>query len=140
MHTEFDSKLPLVPCLPGDFNQVILNIVVNAAHAIADVVDNGGDKGNITISTEQVDGWVEIRISDTGIGMPDDVQTKIFDPFFTTKEVGRGTGQGLSMAYAVIVEKHGGTIDVKSRPDHGTTFRIRLPMIDDDTELQENAA
>ncbi len=129
MHTEFDESLPLVPCLPGEFNQVILNIIVNAAHAISDVVGDGADgRGQIMVTTRHADDCAEIRIGDSGAGMSADVRAHIFDAFFTTKEVGKGTGQGLAIAYNVIVEKHGGTIDVESAPGEGTTFIIRLPL------------
>jgi len=129
MELDLDPGLLPVVCLPGEFNQVILNIIVNASHAIAEVVgDRGESKGTISVSTRQADDWVEIRIADTGDGMPEDVQERIFDPFFTTKEVGKGTGQGLSIAHAVIVEKHRGTIVVDSRPGQGTCFTIRLPL------------
>ena len=141
MHTEFDPELPLVSCLPGDFNQVILNIIVNAAHAISDVVGDGAEgRGTITISTKQVDEQVEIRISDTGTGMPAEVRERIFDAFFTTKEVGKGTGQGLSIAYNVVVEKHGGSIDVESEPGQGTTFVIRLPLQEPAVGAEDQAA
>ena len=131
LNTDLDPQLPLVTCLPGEFNQVILNIIVNAAHAIADVLDEAsGDKGVITVTTRKVDNWAEIRIADTGSGMPEDVKARIFDPFFTTKEVGRGTGQGLSIAYNVVVEKHRGTIEADSKPGQGTCFIIRLPLED----------
>jgi len=129
MHTGFDESLPLVPCLPGEFNQVILNIIVNAAHAIGDVVGDGADgRGQITVTTRHAGDFAEVRITDTGAGMSEDVRARIFDAFFTTKEVGRGTGQGLAIAYNVIVEKHGGTIDVESAPGAGTTFIICLPL------------
>jgi signal transduction histidine kinase len=111
----------------NEFNQVILNIIVNAAHAIADVVGNGGDKGVITIRTRQLKDYAEIQIEDTGGGIPDDVRDRIFDPFFTTKEVGRGTGQGLSIARNIVVNKLGGTITFKSTAGQGTCFTIRLP-------------
>lgn len=129
MVTEFDSSLPPVPCLPGELNQVILNIVVNAAHAISDVIGDGSEeKGTITIETRQVDSWCEIRISDTGPGIPEKIRSKVFDPFFTTKEVGKGTGQGLTIAYQAIVEKHKGTIHMETEMGKGTTFIIRLPL------------
>ena len=129
LNTDFDPALPLVTCLPGEFNQVILNIIVNAAHAITDVVgEASGEKGVITITTRKLDGCAEICIADTGKGMPKDVKARIFDPFFTTKEVGKGTGQGLSIAYNVVVEKHAGTITVDSVSGQGTTFTIRLPL------------
>ena len=94
-------------------------------------------RGTITIETAEIGRWVEIRISDTGSGMSEEVKSHIFDAFFTTKEVGRGTGQGLSMAYNVIVEKHGGTIDVDSVLGQGSTFRIRLPLDEVETKGAE---
>ena len=126
---DLDSGLPNVPCLPGEFNQVILNIIVNAAHAIADVVGNGSEqKGVITVQTRKDGDWAELRISDTGSGIPEKARNRIFDPFFTTKEVGRGTGQGLAIARNVIVEKHAGTITFDTEMGKGTTFIIRLPI------------
>ncbi|MBW2096201.1 MAG: PAS domain S-box protein, partial [Deltaproteobacteria bacterium] len=132
LKTDFDENLPPVPCLPGELNQVILNMIVNAAHAIAGVVggNRSGEKGTITIRTRKNGAWAEIEIEDTGAGIPEEIQQRIFDPFFTTKEVGRGTGQGLCIAHSVIVEKHGGTIDVESEVGKGTTFMIRLPLED----------
>ena len=124
-----DPDLPQVLCLAGEFNQVILNMLVNAAHAIADVVGDGANgKGIITVSTRHDGDCVEIRIQDTGSGIAEDGQVHIFDTFFTTKEVGKGTGQGLSIAHAVITKKHGGTIAVDSAPGKGATFIIRLPI------------
>ena len=129
MVTDFDTGLPLVPCLPGDFNQVILNLVINASHAIADVVGDGaGGKGTITVRTRRDGDWAEIRISDTGTGIPEEFRSRIFDPFFTTKEVGKGTGQGLAISHNVIVEKHKGTLGFETEVGKGTTFIIRLPM------------
>lgn len=126
---DLDPDLPPLTCLPGAINEVILSIIVNAAQAIGDVVgDAPQEKGSISVSTRMLDGWVEIRIKDNGPGMPEDVRTRVFDPFFTTKKVGTGTGQGLSVAYAVIVEKHAGTINVDSKPGQGACFTIRLPM------------
>jgi two-component system, NtrC family, sensor kinase len=126
---DLDAGLPPVVCLPGEFNQVILNIVVNASHAIGDVVGDGSKgKGTITVITRQDGDDVEIRICDSGTGMPDHIRARIFDPFFTTKEVGRGTGQGLAIAHSVIVDKHGGTIHVESEVGKGTTFVLRLPI------------
>ena len=126
--TDFDPELPLVPCVPGEFNQVMLNLIVNAAHAIADVVRESGGKGKIHITTRNAGNNVEIRVSDTGCGIPEDVRSKVFDPFFTTKPVGKGTGQGLAIAHSVIVQKHGGAISVESEPGRGTTFIIELPL------------
>ncbi len=108
---------------------MILNLLVNAAHALGDV---GGDgavaKGTITVSTRQRGDGVEIRIADTGPGIPEAIQDKIFDPFFTTKEVGKGTGQGLAIAHTVVVEQHGGQLTFETADGEGTTFSIRLPL------------
>ena len=129
LSTDFDSDLPPVICLPGEFNQVILNIIVNAAHAITEILGEGAvEKGSIAVSTKKLDEWAEICIRDTGAGIPANVKARIFDPFFTTKGVGKGTGQGLSIAYNVIVEQHAGTIEVDSEPGKGTCFTIRLPL------------
>lgn len=125
---DLSPDLPLVPCLQGQFNQVILNMIVNAAHAIGDVVENTGQKGIISIISCRVDDWAEIRIMDNGSGIPEHSRHKIFDPFFTTKEVGKGTGQGLAIARSVVVDKHRGTITVESQVGQGTTFIIRLPL------------
>jgi signal transduction histidine kinase len=128
MVVDFDPNLPDVPCFIGDINQVILNIMVNAAHAIGDLVAAGNlAKGTITVQTRRVDDAVEIRIKDTGGGIPEAIRSKIFDPFFTTKEVGRGTGQGLAIAHSVVVEKHGGTLTFETEIGRGSIFIIRLP-------------
>jgi len=129
MVTSFDPSLPLVPCFPGEFNQVILNMIINAAHAIADVVGDGSQKkGTITVSTRRDGDYAEIRIRDTGAGIPEEIQSRIFDPFFTTKEVGKGTGQGLAISHSVIVEKHDGNITFHPELNRGKTFIIRLPI------------
>ena len=131
METDFDPSLPLTVCQPGEFNQAILNLIVNAAHTIADVVGKeGSEKGKIKIQTRNCPEWVEIRVQDTGTGIPEKVRPRIFDPFFTTKEIGKGTGQGLSIARSVIVDKHGGTIHFETEEGKGTTFIIRLPKED----------
>ena len=140
MVTDFDPNLPPVPCLPGDINQVFLNIIVNAAHAIADVVGDGSKgKGTITVSTRALGDWVEVRISDTGTGIPEAIRSKIFDPFFTTKQIGRGTGQGLAYAHSVVVEKHKGIITFETEEGKGTTFIIRLPLHQEE-RVEEAAA
>jgi PAS domain S-box-containing protein len=126
--TDFDPELPPVPCIAGEFNQVLLNLIVNATHAIADVVKGSGGKGGIRISTRKNDDSAEIRVSDTGAGIPEAIQSKVFDPFFTTKGVGKGTGQGLAIAHSVIVQKHRGTIKFESETGKGTTFVIQLPL------------
>lgn len=130
--TDFDSSLTAVPCFAGEFNQVILNIIVNAAHAIKDKRCNAGDLGTIKITTRRVDNYAEIRINDSGKGIPEDIQKRIFEPFFTTKAVGKGSGQGLAIAYTVIVGKHNGEINVESETGSGTTFIIKLPLIETD--------
>jgi signal transduction histidine kinase len=112
----------------GEFNQVILNLIVNAAHAISDVVRGTNEKGAIHISTKGNGSYAEVRISDTGCGIPEAIQSKVFDPFFTTKPVGQGTGQGLAIAHSVIVQKHRGTITLESKPGQGTTLTIKLPL------------
>jgi len=129
LETNLYSDLPLIPCFLHEFNQVILNLIVNAAHAISDALPEGEEeKGAINISTS-IDGhWALIEVSDTGPGIPENIISKVFDPFFTTKEVGKGTGQGLSIAHRVITEKHSGELDVTSKIGKGTTFSIRLPI------------
>ena len=129
LEMELEPDLPPVFCVPGEVNQVILNLIVNAAHAIADVVSRlPGTKGRITVSTSRDGDWVEIRVKDTGTGIPDEVQSSIFNPFFTTKAVGKGTGQGLAIAHSVIVQKHGGTISFETARRGGTTFQVRIPI------------
>ncbi len=108
--------------------QVILNLIVNAAHAINDKVQQGQfDKGHIRIETSSYADGVEIRVQDDGPGVPEAIQRKIFDPFFTTKDVGKGTGQGLSISRSVVVDQHGGALELESTPGEGATFIIRLP-------------
>jgi PAS domain S-box-containing protein len=129
METDLDQSLPHVACLPGEFNQAVLNMIINAAHAIAEKNGNGdGQKGKISVSTRAMGDFVEIRIGDTGMGIPENIRSKVFDPFFTTKEVGKGTGQGLAISRSVIVDKHGGTIDFETEVGKGSTFIIRLPV------------
>jgi two-component system, NtrC family, sensor kinase len=127
---ELDANLLPVPCVAGELNQVVLNLIVNAAHAIGDVVKETGDKGRITIKAWNDDTHAEIRISDTGTGIPEHARAKVFEPFFTTKEVGKGTGQGLSLAYNCIVKRHKGTISFETELGSGTTFVIRLPLVE----------
>jgi PAS domain S-box-containing protein len=137
---DLDTNLPAVHCSPAEFNQVVLNMIVNAAHAISDVVGDGGKgKGKIRVRTRSDGDFAIIEISDSGSGMPAHVQQRIFEPFFTTKEVGKGTGQGLAIAHNVIVDKHGGTIKVASSPGAGTTFSIRLPIGGSKAEVEPAA-
>ncbi|MFD0524296.1 PAS domain-containing sensor histidine kinase [Paractinoplanes durhamensis] len=117
----------LVPCYEGEFKQVVLNLIVNAAHAIEARPRDGGGLGLIRITTTRFADRVEMSVEDDGTGMDPATQQRIFDPFFTTKEVGKGTGQGLSMAYASIVQKHSGALRVESTLGAGTTFTVVLP-------------
>jgi PAS domain S-box-containing protein len=129
VETDLDPTLPLVPCYIGELNQVFLNILVNAAHAIGDVVEtSAAEKGKIRISTRSIGDSVEIRFSDTGPGIPESIRHRVFDPFFTTKKEGKGTGQGLAIARRVVVEKHGGTLCFETQEGAGTIFIIRLPL------------
>ncbi|WP_439638866.1 two-component system sensor histidine kinase NtrB [Nevskia sp.] len=120
------GELPRVIAHGGDLNQVFLNLLVNAAHAIEARGD--GQRGTITVRTAAVDGQVQIDIGDTGTGIPEAIRQRVFDPFFTTKAVGKGTGQGLAIARSVIVERHHGGLDFTTEVGTGTTFTIRLPV------------
>jgi two-component system, NtrC family, sensor kinase len=129
LKTDLDPGLPLVPCLPGELSQVFLNLLVNAADAITEALkDRPGKKGTIDVTTRASGSFAEIRISDSGTGIRADIQSKIYDPFFTTKEVGRGSGQGLTLAHATVVKKHHGSLDFETALGAGTTFVVRLPL------------
>ena len=134
------ADLPPVTCYAGEVNQVILNIIVNAAHAIGDVVKGTDQKGLIAVRSRLDGETVVIAISDTGTGIPKHIRDRIFDPFFTTKEVGKGTGQGLAIARSVVVDKHGGDLSVESEAGKGTTFLIRLPVSGKRQSVGEMAA
>ena len=127
VHTEL-ANLPLVRCNGGEINQAVLNLVINAAHTIRDVVGKTGAKGRILVRTRQYDGEVEIAVGDSGTGIPEAIRDKVYDPFFTTKEVGRGTGQGLAIVRSVVVDKHGGSLRFETQLGVGTTFFLRLPI------------
>jgi signal transduction histidine kinase len=127
--TEF-GDLPPVLCHVGDLNQVFLNLIVNAAHAIGDVVGQSGGKGTIRIKTWREGDLARIDIADTGSGIPEAIRQRVFEPFFTTKEVGKGSGQGLAIARSIVVTKHGGSLGFESEVGKGTTFTIRLPIGD----------
>jgi signal transduction histidine kinase len=121
--------LPPVPCLPDELNQVILNLVINAAHAIAARPEAAREgKGRIRITTRAAEGCAQIAVEDSGCGIPEAIRSRIFDPFFTTKPVGKGTGQGLAIAYGVIVKQHGGAITLESEVGKGSTFTLSLPF------------
>ncbi|MEO8214108.1 MAG: substrate-binding domain-containing protein, partial [Myxococcales bacterium] len=120
--------LPPVVCHIGDLNQVFVNLLVNAAHAIQDVVKDSGKKGQIRVGTAHVGEHVEVQIADTGCGIPEAIVDRIFDPFFTTKDAGKGTGQGLAIARSIVVDRHGGKIVCDSKVGIGTTFTISIPV------------
>jgi PAS domain S-box-containing protein len=128
------GELPLVPCHPGDVNQVLLNLVVNAAHAVAARVGDSGERGTITVRTRHDGDEVVIEVADTGCGIPPEIAERVFEPFFTTKEVGKGTGQGLALAHSLVVDRHGGSIGFHSQPGAGATFAVRLPAPAPDRE------
>jgi len=131
-----DVKLDLAPdlravaCNPSEINQVILNLIVNAAHAIGDVVGRDGEsKGEIAIATRADGDHVVITVADTGCGIPAANRHKVYDPFFTTKPIGKGTGQGLAITHRIVTERHGGTIRFDSTVGKGTRFVVRLPVV-----------
>jgi PAS domain S-box-containing protein len=127
--TEFDPQLPSVLCVLDEINQAVLNLIINAAHAVGDANTRLGRKiGRIVVRTRQEKGWVIIEVEDTGTGIPPEIQHRIFEPFFTTKGIGKGTGQGLYIVRNVIMKGHGGRVDFTTEPGHGTIFRICLPL------------
>lgn len=135
------EDLPKILCVPDQINQVFLNLVVNAAHAIADVMEQGdGRRGRIGISTRLLDDQIEIRVSDSGTGVPVEIKGRIFDPFFTTKAVGKGTGQGLCIAYTTVVEQHRGSLRVDDNPSGGAVFVVLLPVAVKNAKGMEQAA
>ncbi|MCC9645059.1 PAS domain S-box protein [Rhodopirellula sp. JC740] len=134
---QLDDTIDLLPMYAAPMSQVILNLVVNSADAIGEKVGKEPDElGKITVSTVNEGDHVCIKVRDSGDGMPEDVRRRVFDPFFTTKEVGKGTGQGLAIAYDVVVNQHHGSIQVDSTPSQGTCFTVRLPT---NQETSENA-
>ncbi|MHB8126362.1 MAG: two-component system sensor histidine kinase NtrB [Desulfitobacteriaceae bacterium] len=129
LETELDPNLPMVYCAIDQINQVVLNMIVNSSQAIKELVDNGiTAKGMIKIQTQFKDPYIRITISDTGKGIPRSIINKVFNHFFTTKEVGKGTGQGLSIAHDIIVNKHHGSIEVNSEEGKGAAFIVILPV------------
>jgi signal transduction histidine kinase len=131
LELEFDleSDLPHVRCLPSQVNQVLLNLLVNAADAVSSRKDMEPELvGRITLRSHSDDDWVRLEVQDNGTGIPARVRDRIFEPFFTTKEVGQGTGQGLAIAWRIITEQHRGKIEVRTKPGSGTTFAVLLPI------------
>ncbi len=126
------GELPLVTCHVSDLNQVFLNLLVNAAHAVADAVEPNGERGRIVVQSYREGDRVVIAVSDTGGGIDDAIRDRIFEPFFTTKDVGRGTGQGLAIARSVVVGKHGGSLTFETAKGRGTTFYVRIPIHGED--------
>jgi signal transduction histidine kinase len=127
--TDLDPDLPLVRCVIDEINQAVLNLVVNAAHAVEDAnAKLGRERGLITVRTRKCGEYAVIEVQDTGTGIPAKVRGSLFDPFFTTKDVGRGTGQGLAIAQAVVVQNHQGRIEFDTVEGEGTTFRLMLPL------------
>jgi signal transduction histidine kinase len=122
------GSIPPLRCHLGQINQVLLNLIINATHAMAEVAAERQVRGKLTVSTRQIEDQVEIAIADNGAGMPEAVRDKVFDPFFTTKAVGVGTGQGLAIARDIVVNKHGGTLSFESQVGQGTIFYVRLPI------------
>ncbi|SDK91636.1 PAS domain S-box-containing protein [Maridesulfovibrio ferrireducens] len=124
-----DDNLPEIYCLKGEIGQVVLNLIINGAHAIESKIGTDSEeKGCITITTYKEKEWAVLEVSDTGTGMPQNVVDRAFDPFFTTKEVGKGTGQGLAITHNVIVNMHNGFINVDTEEGNGTTFTVKLPL------------
>jgi PAS domain S-box-containing protein len=131
LELDLADDLPLVPCQVSELNQVFLNLIVNAADALAESPP-ASEKGRIVVATRVVDGQVEVSVRDNGPGIPETLAARIFEPFFTTKTVGKGTGQGLAIARDTVVIKHRGTLTFDSLPGVATTFRIRLPLLQAD--------
>jgi signal transduction histidine kinase len=127
--TTLDKNLPLVPCILGDMNQVILGMIDNSVDSIQEAIDSNRIKeGLIRITTARAGDQALIVIEDNGAGIPTTAISKVFDPFFTTKKIGKGTGQGLAIAHDIIVNKHQGTVQVASEPGEGSSFCITIPL------------
>jgi signal transduction histidine kinase len=123
--TELDANLPPVPCIVDQFYQIILNLIVNAAHAIE---GHSPSVGIITVRTHHNENWAIVEIQDDGCGVPEELRKEIFQPFFTTKRSGKGTGQGLALVQKFVVKNHGGRVELESTEGKGSTFRIKLPL------------
>lgn len=128
INLNLNPVLPLIYCAIDEINQVILNMIINGTHAIQEKFKDSGEMGLITLSTYIEENFAVIEIKDNGIGMSNDILVRIFDPFFTTKEIGKGTGQGLSISHNIIINRHNGLIEVESAENEGTIFKIKLPL------------
>jgi len=122
------GEVPLIPCHAGELNQVFLNLVVNAAHAVGARHGENGGRGKISVSTRVEGDYVVVEVADNGCGIADDKKARIFEPFFTTKPVGQGTGQGLAIARSIVVDKHRGSMTFESAAGEGTRFFVRIPI------------
>lgn len=122
------GELPPVMCHLSDMNQVFLNLLINAAHAVSEVVGNSGRRGHIWVRSRLEGDTVRVEVEDTGCGIPEAIRDRVFDPFFTTKDVGRGSGQGLAIARSIVVDKHRGTLTFRSTVGEGSTFTVLLPV------------
>ncbi len=132
--TQFDASIAEILTVPGALNQVVLNLLVNAAQAIGEARQHGSkDRGTITVITRRTGDQIEIEVKDTGPGIPESIRPRIFEPFFTTKRPGLGTGQGLAIVRALVMERLEGALTFESELGHGTSFVVRLP-----NHLQEN--
>ena len=132
MVLDLSDDLPLVKVQPAELNQVVLNLIVNAADAIREKFGDAEMRGRITIRSYVQDESVVLSVEDSGVGLPAELRSRVFDPFFTTKDVGKGTGQGLAISHNIIVNKHCGSIDIESVEGQGTTFIVRLPLNSED--------
>lgn len=125
---QFDPRLGPVPGTANELEQVLLNLLKNAAQAIHQR-ENPTEAGRIVVRTKLNGGWAELQVEDNGVGMPENVRKRMFEPFFTTKEVGQGTGLGLSVSYFIITNNHKGQMEVQSKEGVGTCFTLRLPLV-----------
>jgi signal transduction histidine kinase len=127
--TDLDPRMPPLRCPPDDVHQILINLLINAAHAIEEKLGEAPtEKGTITVRTRRRDGWADIRVEDTGTGIPEEARQRVFDRFFTTKQPGRGTGQGLAIVRSLVVDQHGGTITFTTQLGRGTAFIVRIPI------------
>lgn len=131
---QFDPDLGPVPATANELEQVLLNLLKNAAQAIHQR-ENASEPGRIILRTRLNPPWAEIQVEDNGIGMPESVRKRTFEPFFTTKEIGQGTGLGLSVSYFIITNNHKGQMEVHSTLGQGTCFTLRLPLVDNSIDM-----
>ena len=123
------EDLPDLSVYPGEFNQMLLNLLVNAAHAVKDAVAVGKyEKDSIEITAERDENAIVLTVKDDALGIPEEIRPKVFDPFFTTKDVGLGAGLGLTLAHNAVVRKHGGSLRFETKEGEGSTFFVRLPL------------